>query len=148
MGGSIYVEVLSPSILVNYLYGSSYFMSPKHNKAMKVKVWKINIIPTGTQQLESAFTSCFCRWAQQNCQELDSSSAGIVLIWTQILQQAKKCQSWVDRKSEHVKFPLFPIRQSYPLAGPNQEKRVGDLYNMHLWSLLEYRYLVVKKMGV
>lgn len=61
MGGSIYVEVLSPSILVNYLYGSSYFMSPKHNRAMKVKVWKINIIPTGTQQLESALTSCFRR---------------------------------------------------------------------------------------
>lgn len=69
---------------------------------------------------------------------LDSSSAGIVLSCTQMLQQAKKCQSWVDRKSEHVKFPLFPMRQSYLLAGPNRGKGVGDLCNMYLWSL--YRY--------
>lgn len=69
---------------------------------------------------------------------LDSSSAGIVLSCTQMLQQAKKCQSWVDRKSEHVKFPLFPMRQSYLLAGPNRGKGVGDLYNMYLRSL--YRY--------
>lgn len=65
-------------------------MSPKQNKALKVKVWKKLILSPLEHNSWSLCLLAASADKLYKIEELDSSSAGIVLSWTQILQLSKE----------------------------------------------------------